>query len=213
MAFLCIWRNNDLISKLYQLTYLVTAPSYMNLLCYGATSLSHILLHHQGITTTSIKMTAALLAAVLSHKLAPFSIKVYISAISLLHCREGLQSPTTHSTWDSKTTQPTWKTRLYTAGNAQPPATLPQVEKARLWHAQYSNKLYMVSCMRAIHNFVTPFLQPMSVTTRPHTQYLTSSEAVTFTIIRSKTDQTAHGHTITLHATGGSYAQSELSLL
>ena len=33
----------------------------------------------------------------------------------------------------------------------------------------YSNKLYMVSCMRAIHNFVTPFLQPMSVTTRPHT--------------------------------------------
>ena len=52
-------------------------------------------------------MTAALFAAVLSHKLAPFSIKVYISAISLLHCREGLQSPTTHSTWDSKTTQPT----------------------------------------------------------------------------------------------------------
>ena len=46
-----------------------------------------------------------------------------------------------------------------------------------------------------------------------HTKYLTSSEAVTFTIIRSKTDQTAHGHTITLHATGGSYAQSELSLL
>ena len=53
----------------------------------------------------------------------------------------------------------------------------------------------------------------MSVTTRPLTQYLTSSEAVTFTIIRSKTDQTAHGHTITLHTTGGSYAQSELSLL
>ena len=76
----------------------------------------------------------------------------------------------------------------------------------------YSNKPYMVSCMRAIHNLITPFLQPMSVTTRPHTQYLTSSEAVTFTIIRSKTDQTAHGHTITLHATGGSYAQSELSL-
>ena len=34
-----------------------------------------------------------------------------------------------------------------------------------------------------------------------HTKYLTTSEAVTFTI-RSKTDQTAHGHT-----------QSELSLL
>ena len=33
-----------------------------------------------------------------------------------------------------------------------------------------------------------------------HTKYLTTSEAVTLTIIRSKTDQTAHGHT--LHATG-----------
>ena len=59
-------------------------------------------------------MTAALFAAVLSHKLAPFSIKVYISAISLLHCREGLQSPTTHSTWDSKTTQPTHGKQDYT---------------------------------------------------------------------------------------------------
>ena len=159
-------------------------------------------------------MTAALFAAVLSHKLAPFSIKVYISAISLLHCREGLQSPTTHSTWDSKTTQPTHGKQDYTLQ-----AMLNHLQHCLKWRRHDCDMLSTAISLiwflvwEQIHNFVTPFLQPMSVTTRPHTQYLTSSEAVTFTIIRSKTDQTAHGHTITLHATGGSYAQSELSLL
>ena len=77
----------------------------------------------------------------------------------------------------------------------------------------YSNKLYMVSCMRANSQFrhTIPSTHVCHNSTT-HTKYFTSSEAVTFTIIRSKTDQTAHGHTITLHATGGSYAQSELSL-
>ena len=86
---------------------LATAPSYRT---SYATGQRHFLTFCCTIKVSPLPASKwqqhYLQQCMLSHKLAPFSIKVYISAISLLHCREGLQSPTTHSTWDSKTTQP-----------------------------------------------------------------------------------------------------------
>ena len=58
-----------------------------------------------------------------------------------------------------------------------------------------SGLIWFLACMRENSHAVSSH---HSFNLCPHTKYLTSSEAVTFTI-RSKTYQTAHGHTITLH--------------
>ena len=97
----------------------------------------------------------------------------------LLHCRKVTETPEPNNCTLREIARQhslhMWKQDLYTVGNAGTCNTASSGE-GTTWHAQYSNKLYMVSCESKFTISSHHFLQLQL------SKYLTSSEAVTFTM-------------------------------
>ena len=161
------------------------------------------------------KETIALFAAALNHTLATSSIKGYLAAVSLLHRKAGIRSPTwhnpalqlalgeilrQHSVYARKTRLPITKIMLN--------HILTHLQKCCKW-SQYDRTMLSAALSLAFYGFLhaskftTPSQHSFNPYCHPTTQNISvSSSRVSFIIKRSKTDQAAQGYTITLHATG-----------
>ena len=162
------------------------------------------------------KETVALFAAALNRTLAPSSIKVYLAAVSLLHCKAGIRSPTRHNPALQLALRGISRQHSASAKKTRLPITqtmlnhiLTHLQKCRKW-SQYDRTMLSAALSLAFYGFLraSEFTTPSQHSFNPRCHLTTQdisvlSSRVSLIIKRSKTDQAAQGHTITLLATGG----------
>ena len=207
--------RGNALKQLNHLHSIATASSSQSSYTSGQRRFTRFCRNIKASPIPASKTTVALFAAALSRTLAPSSIKVYLAGVSLLHRRAGFLSPTCHNPALQLALRGICRQHS-TQKKERKPITQSMLNRI-LAHPQDCHKwchhdrlMLSAALSLAFYGFLqaSEFTAPSEHSFNPHkhltTQDLTiSSKKVLFNIKRSKTDQTAQGHTITLHATGG----------
>ena len=170
-----------------------------------------------GVTALpATKHTVALFAADLSRSVAPNTARVYLAAVSLLHRRAGLQSPTRHNPSLQLALRGMARYRPARHTPTRKPITasilnslLVALHSTQRWCRHDRAMLRAALCLSFYgflrgSEFTIPTRSGFDPTIHPTPADISSSaNLLHFRIKKSKTDQHALGHTITLGATGG----------